>query len=273
VLRCLPLAVLAGGLLHAAEPAKKFTYKQTDRGGLQLHVFLPAGHQPGDRTSAIVFFFGGGWVSGHPGQFYPQCAYLASRGMVAMAAEYRTKNKPGTSPREAVMDAKSAIRWIRAHASELGIDPQRIVAGGGSAGGHLAAAAGTVAGFNEPGENLSVSCVPAALVLFNPVLDNSPGGFGHEQCKAYWKDISPLYNIHVQTPPTVVFLGTADELVPVTSAQKFQSEMQALGLRCDLFLYKGQPHGFFNKAKYRETMVEADRFLNSLGLLQGSPTL
>lgn len=143
----------------------------------------------------------------------------------------------------------------------------------GSAGGHLAAAAGTVAGFNEPGENLSVSCVPAALVLFNPVLDNSPGGFGHEQCKAYWKDISPLYNIHVQTPPTVVFLGTADELVPVTSAQKFQSEMQALGLRCDLFLYKGQPHGFFNKAKYRETMVEADRFLNSLGLLQGSPTL
>ena len=114
----------------------------------------PSNDERSDNRAAMVFFFGGGWNSGSPNQFYPHCSYLASRGMVCMAAEYRVKDRNNTSPREAVMDGKSAIRWVRLHASELGIDPERIAAGGGSAGGNVAAAAGTTRGFDEEDEEL-----------------------------------------------------------------------------------------------------------------------
>jgi len=272
--RCLALLASAfalGAGLDAAEPDAKITYKEIDSGDLQLHVFYPAEGKPDEARPAIVFFFGGGWVNGTPNQFYRQCEHLASRGMVAMAAEYRIKSKHGTSPKESVMDAKSAIRWVRSHAKELGIDPQRLAAGGGSAGGHLAAATATLPHLNQPGEDLSVSCLPDALVLFNPVIDNSPGTFGHNRFKDYWHDISPLHNIQPTAPPTIIFLGTEDELIPVSTVEKYQSEMEAQGLRCELRLYQGQPHGFFNKTKYQETLEETDRFLSSLGYLRENP--
>jgi alpha-L-fucosidase 2 len=224
----------------------------------------------------MVFFFGGGWNSGSPSQFYPHCSYLASRGMVCMAAEYRVKDRNNTSPREAVMDGKSAVRWVRQHASELGIDPERIAAGGGSAGGHVAAAAGTIKGLEEENEELGVSSRPNALVLFNPVFDNGPNGYGHGRVEEYWKEISPLHNIDEHTPPTVVFLGTEDELVPVETAEKFKASMESHGVRSDLHLYPGQPHGFFNfkrKENYTRTVADMDRFLVSLNYLEGELSL
>ena len=101
---------------------------------------------------------------------------------------------------------------MRTHAVELGIDPIRITAGVASAVGHVAAAAGTLEVMGESGEDLSVSSRPDALVLFNPVFDNGPDGFGHGIVKAYWKDISPLHNLSEAPPPTVVFLGTENEV-------------------------------------------------------------
>lgn len=171
------------------------------------------------------------------------------------------------------MDGKSAVRWIRSHAKELGIDPDKLAAGGGSAGGHVAATTGTVKEFNEKGEDATVSCIPNALVLFNPVYDNGPKGYGHSRVKDYWKEISPMHNISKTTPPTIVFLGTKDKLIPVATTKEYQKLMKAAGVRSDLHLYDGQPHGFFNKAKYKETVIEADKFLASLGFLKGKPTL
>jgi acetyl esterase/lipase len=147
------------------------------------------------------------------------------------------------------------------------------VAGGGSAGGHVAAATATVEGFNEEGEDTAVSCVANALVLFNPVFNNGPGEWGHGVVEEYWKDISPAHNISEKTPPTIVFLGSKDPLIPVAVAEDFQRQMKAQGLRSDLHIYEGQPHGFFNTARYYETVVEADKFLTSLGYLKGKPTL
>jgi len=116
-------------------PDKTVAYKTIDEITLNLHIFNPAAHEPTDKRPGIVFFFGGGSNNGSPSQFYPHCQYLASRGLVAMSAEYRVKSRNGTTPRECVKDANSAIRWIRQHAQELGIDPHRVVAGCGSAGG------------------------------------------------------------------------------------------------------------------------------------------
>lgn len=253
-------------------PDKIRTYKEVGEVELKLHLFEPEGHRASDRRAALVFFFGGGWVGGSPSQFYPQSEYLAKRGMVAISAEYRVRKQHGTSPRECVKDGVSAIRWVRAHAEELGIDPKRIAAGGGSAGGHVAAATGTVDGIVEKGEDQSVSARPDALVLFNPVYDNGPKGYGHSRVKDYWKKISPIHNLDKTTPPTLVFLGTNDRLIPVATAEKYRDLMQEAGVRSELVLFEGQPHGFFNRSKseesYQKTVAEMDRFLTSLGFLE-----
>jgi acetyl esterase len=271
---------VAGTFTFAADivPDEKITYKTVGEVSLQLHVFMPANHKPTDHSPCIVFFFGGGWVGGSPTQFYPHCRYFASRGMVAISAEYRVKNRHGTTPYECVKDGKSAIRWVRTHADELGIDPRRIAAGGGSAGGHVAAATGTVNGFQEPSEDTAISSKPNALVFFNPVFDNGPEGYGYDRVKEHWREFSPMHNIDEATPPTVVFLGTKDKLVPVSTAEKYKALMAKSGRRCDLHLYEGQPHGFFNYRNgknpyYYQTVIEADKFLASLGYLEGKPTL
>ena len=258
-------------LLDALDPDQRL-YKKIDGHELSIHCFFPEGHDlKTDRKPAIVFFFGGGWVGGTPKQFYPQCEYLARRGMVAMSAEYRVASRHKTTPFECVKDGKSALRWIRKNAEKLGIDPHRIGAGGGSAGGHVAAAVATVPGLNEAGEDEAVSCMPNALILFNPVYDNGPEGFGYAKVRDRYREISPMHNLKENMPPTIVFLGGKDKLIPVSIGEKFRDQMRKFGNRSELFVYPGQPHGFFNKGKpggyFSRTMEETNRFLVSLGWL------
>ena len=267
------LLMFSRGGFAEMEPDEIIEYKAVGETTLTLHVFNPPDHEPTDTRPAIVFFFGGGWIGGKPTHFYRQSEYLASRGMVAICADYRTEGRHGTSPKECVQDGKSAMRWVRSHAGELGIDPNRLAAGGGSAGGHVAAVTGTSEGLNEEGEDTSVSCRPNALVLFNPVVDTGPDGWGYKRVQDYWRDFSPMHNVDEETPPTVVFLGTEDQIISVASMEAFQARMEEAGVRCDLHLYEGQPHGFFNQARFHETLLEADRFLMSLGYLSGGPTL
>lgn len=225
---------------------------------------------------AMVFFFGGGWVGGNPGHFAPHAGYFSKRGLICFRVDYRVKSRQGTTPFESLKDAKSAIRFIREHAEELGVDPTRIVASGGSAGGHLAAACALVTTFNEGSDNFSYSCVPNALVLFNPVIDNGPGGYGYERVGQAYKDFSPLHNIHEGAPPTILFLGTQDKLIPVETAQYYKTVMEKVGSRCDLFLYEGEGHGFFNYNQfeyYKKTVSEANQFLVSLGIIDKEPVI
>ncbi|QHI69404.1 alpha/beta hydrolase [Tichowtungia aerotolerans] len=255
--------------VETAVPDKEIVYKQVGDVVLKLHVFDPPGHSGTKKTSAVVFFFGGGWLGGSPSQFYRQSHDLASRGMVAICAEYRVKRVHGTSPRECVKDGKSAMRWVRSHAEELGIDPDRIVAGGGSAGGHIAAAVALLDGFNDKDDDLSVSPRPNALVLFNPVFNNGPdGGYGYDRVRDYWQEFSPMHNIDRDAPPTLVLQGTRDKYIPVSTVEQYKELMEQSGARCDLVLYEGDGHGFFNEFRYVETMTEVERFLASLGCLQ-----
>lgn len=267
VLICFGIAPLANG---QDEPDQVLAYKTVGDVELKLDLFLPADHKATDDRSCIVFFFGGGWVGGSTTQFQKQSRYLAERGMVAICAEYRIRSKHQTTPRECVKDGKSAIRWVRTKAEELGIDPERIAAAGGSAGGHVAASTATVkaVGFDEEGEDTSVSCVPNALVLFNPVYDNGPDGYGNDRVSDYWEEISPMHNLDDSTPPTIVYLGTEDKLIPVETAKEYQRRMKAAGVRSDLHLYEGAAHGFFNRGEpFEDTLNKTDEFLVSLGFL------
>ena len=265
------LPFVASAQLVKLEGARVLQYKEVGDAKLYLHVFEPETKTKTKRP-AIVFFFGGGWNGGTPKQFEPHCNYLASRGMVAITAQYRVKSRNKTTPFECVADGKSAIRWVRKNAAKLGIDDKRVAAGGGSAGGHVAAATGNCTGLEEKGENLKISSKPDALVLFNPVYDNSSKGYGHDRVKPKWKEISPLHNITKGSPPTIVFLGTEDKLIPVVTGQEYDRRMKAVGSRSELHLYKDATHGFFNKGKkgdhYPDTIFKMDKFLVSLGWLK-----
>jgi acetyl esterase len=260
--------------------ARTEVYKTVGDVKLTLSIFEPASGPKSGRP-AIVFFFGGGWSSGSPVQFEQQCRHLAERGMVAITADYRVASRHQVKPVACVADAKSAMRWVRANATRLGIDPRRIAAGGGSAGGHLAAATATLPGLDEPGEDTRVSAVPDAAVLFNPALVLAPmeglalEGFGtrvpEERLGTKPENLSPAHHVKRGAPPTIIFHGTADTTVPFATAEAFARVMKAAGNRCELVAYDGQPHGFFNfgrqGGKYPETLAATDAFLVSLGWL------
>lgn len=258
------------------EDAKVEVYRKVGDTELKVWIFEPKDKNPKPRA-AIVFFFGGGWTSGSPAQFVPQCRHLADRGMIAIVADYRVASRNMVKPVECVGDAKACVRWIRSNANRLGVDPERIAAGGGSAGGHLAAATGTLPGLEARDENTKVSSAPNAMVLFNPALVLAPipdvnlDGFLSNSNAARFgckpEEISPAHHVKKGTPPTIIFHGKADATVPYASAQKFSDLMKNAGNRCELIGYEGEGHGFFNTRKMRETLDQTDAFLVSLGYL------
>ena len=252
------------------------TYKTVGDTKLNLYVFSPSAPK---NAPAIVFFFGGGWKSGSPQQFETQCRELAKRGVVAITADYRVESRHGVKPTQCLADARSAVRWVRTHAEQLGVDPQRIAAGGGSAGGHLAACTAFISEFDEPSEDNAVSAVPNALVLFNPALVLAPiegfdaESFGtrvsEERMGTKPENLSPAHHITRNGPPTIIFHGREDTTVPFASAEAFTAKMKSLGNRCELHGFDGQKHGFFNGDEFKQkTLSEADNFLVSLGWLK-----
>ena len=273
-------ALALGSLVHqtsscqSAEPiGEARVYKVVGGRELKLFVQKPAGWKAGDRRPAIVFFHGGGWVGGDPTQFDEASRVLAGRGMVCVQVAYRLLEKQGSKPPlTCVEDAKSALRWVRAHAGELGVDPERIAAGGGSAGGHLAAFVGMVEGLDDPQDDRTISPRANALVLFNPVLDNGPDqGWGTQRVGDRFREFSPAHNVTKDDPPTIVLLGTEDALIPKAVMERFQANMVKAGVRCEVIYAEGQGHGFFNKEPWKtRTLEDVARFLESLGWLTAS---
>ena len=263
-------AFASAGEARADARVEESVYKKTPQGDLKIYVHFPAGWTSQDKRPAIVFFFGGGWAQGRIEQFEPQAKYLAQRGMVAARADYRVKSRHGTTPDKCVEDAKSAVRWLRANVAKLGIDPQRIAASGGSAGGHIAACTFTVPGFEAEGEDLSVSSRPNLLVLFNPVLNTVPIGekFGMGEMA---RKISPNHYLSKEVPPTIIFFGTEDRLNE--GGKEFITKAKDLGLQAQMYMAPSQGHGFFNRSPWLErTMFLMDEFLAAHGYLKGKPT-
>jgi acetyl esterase/lipase len=274
----IPLASIAllfflSALPVVAKPqANIITYKTPASGDpLTLHVFSPDGNDITVPKPGIVLFFGGGWKQGAPGAMYRQAQYFAERGIIAISAQYRTKSSHDVFPDVCVMDGRSAMRYVRTHAKELGIDPDRLLAGGGSAGGHVAACAALPGAPDDPTDDSSVSPRPAALVLFNPVLDVGPEGYAHGYVKYNtpdWESICPVLKADKTFPPHLILFGSEDKILPIPMVENFQKTIQKQGVRCDLEIYQGQGHGFFNRPPYLEqTLERADTFLTELGYL------
>ncbi|MFR9649151.1 MAG: alpha/beta hydrolase [Rikenellaceae bacterium] len=263
-------------------------YKQIDTVTLDIFVVTPDGIAKGEKRPAVVFIHGGGWNNGSYASFENHARYLATKGLVTFSVNYRLKNKNKTTPYEALLDAKSAIRFIRANAERFNIDPDKIITSGGSAGGHLAAAVTMCPEINDPNDDLSVSSEAAAVILFNPVVCNGPNtmgsykGYGYDRVKDYYKEFSPIYNIREGVPPTIFMVGTNDHLVSVEMAKEYKRLIEEAGGRCDLHLFQNQKHGFYhfgssatnsNKRNFYRSLTQAHDFLMNLGYLDSAPTV
>ena len=253
-------------------------YKTRGLKRLELTVFQPAHKELDKKLPAIIFFHGGGLRERHTWEFRPQSKYLVDRGMVAVIATYTVK-RHGRTIFESIADAKSAIRWIREHADELGIDENLIAAGGGSAGGYLAACSALIKGYDELNEDLSISSLPNALVLFNPRLVLPVMGDPPLSLKEIRylngrtvEEISPVDNVYNGAPPTIIFQGTADKVISIQESQRFCEEMNNYGNTCEVVLYEGREHGFFkyfsgNNPDFLSTMETTVKFLSKLGYI------
>lgn len=221
-------------------------YKVTDTAELEAHIFLPPGHAQTDARPAFIFFHGGGWSSGQPENGHRLCEHWAARGMVAIAFEYRLAGSDQITPVECIIDAKSAIRWMRAHATELGIDQGKIVATGGSAGGHLAVSTAMLEGFEEPDEDTSIRSSPDAVIVWSAAVNVVEAPWFNQLLgdRADVRDCSPAHQVRPGLPPMALLHGTEDETVPYWTIEEFTAEMQQAGNRCELHAYEGAGHLF-----------------------------
>jgi len=263
------------GTLYAPAPGvtqRKEVYKTVDGMELAMHLHFPQGWKATDKRPVMIFFFGGGWKKGTTQQFIVQANHFAGRGIVTARADYRinTEKRGGVLPDKCVEDARSAVRWLRANAAKLGIDPGKVISAGGSAGGHLAFCTSIKQSVDDPEDDLSISPIPQAMVLYNPGLFYADsvkehkllGQLAAEKLKA----ISPLEHVDKDTPPAYILFGTRDYLK--AGADEYLKIAKRVGIRAKMFTAEGQGHGFFNSEPWMsKTIPVVDDFLVSLGFL------
>lgn len=256
-------------LVAKLSPTRKIVYKKVADRELSLHVFQPDGWKASDKRACYITIHGGGWTGMGPERMYAFADHYAKLGLVSISVQYRLANaKTNTTVFDCVKDVRSAIRYVRAHASELGIDPGKIIVSGGSAGGHLAAST-AMFDVNEDGDELNISPTPNALVLLFPVIDTSAEGYGNARIGERWQEISPAHNVRPGLPPTITFHGTADPTTPFKGAQIFHDAMLKAGNRSELVIHEGGGHGYLMRTQplFDECLAKTDAFLKSLSLL------
>ena len=234
----------------------------------QLEVFYPENHQASKKkVPAIIFFHGGGWVGGTRGAHRYLCDYFAKRGLVAITASYRVpvKRKVASDKRMGVTDAKSVIRWVKKNADKLGIDPNRIIAGGDSAGGHISllAALNTNA-LNDPTDPKNIDTSIVAYIGYNPAFTE----LDHED-----PQVDVLCHLNDKFPPSLILFGDQDPwLKGWNQAHKKLTQMGVKNV--ELKIAKNEGHAFWIFQPWSDILlIESDKFLSKLGLVEGEPTL
>ena len=247
------LAVLlcfAWGHANADDPLPSRIEKISSQGAaIAMRIFDP----PKDKNkvrSAILLFHGGGWTEGDASWMDSYAAQYAELGMVALSVDYRLSNQTTVTPFDAVADARNSVRWVRSHAAELGIDPNRIVALGTSAGAHLAAATAIL---DEPWGHDS-SAIPNALILRSPAVSVANSAWfqklsgGASQARS----LSPDLHVRPGAPPTIILQGEEDSVTPAKKSKEFCARMRASNNVCVLKLYEGVGHLFTHNLKQQE---------------------
>lgn len=227
------LAIALPALCRAdTEPVAR-VYKSTAQGELKLYLFQPAGEAKAPRPAMIVLH-GGGWHVGEASWTFPTAARYASIGVVAVAVEYRLADQKKLTPIDSLDDVRDSLRWVRAHAQALGIDPARVGAHGSSAGAHLAAVAALAREANAAPDLLVLNSVPADVV--------NDAWFGRLMLGADSRRWSPLALAGPGAPPTLITMGEKDTVTPYDDAARLCAALSASGSRCEIKGYANLGH-------------------------------
>ena len=242
-----------------------YIYKQTPTRNLALYVDYPEDWKRTDQRPAMIWFFGGAWSTGNPSAFKPQAAYFSKRGVVGICVDYRiaTVDGQGRNDYRAAMDAKTAVRWVRKNAAQLGIDPNQIMAGGDSAGGHVAIAT-QIESLNDPSDDPSISAQVSALLLHNPYVVRIS-----EESWVFQMDFKTL-------PPVWISYGLLDKAAynddsssvrTERNGESFIAELQQAGIPLRTYIKAGMNHGFCSGPHLDSSTRDIDQFLQECGLL------
>lgn len=231
-------------------------YKTIGATKLTVHVFHTSQTKSGKRAPAILLFHGGGWVAGSPEWVYEAAQRYAKYGAVAIAVEYRLCDQKIVTPLDSLADARDALGWTQANAAELGVDPDRIAAYGVSAGGQLAAALATI---DDP-QHPSTLAGLEALVMISPAVSVAHDGWFQRILleKASAIDLSPDEHITKRLPPTLIFHGVSDTLVPISGVRRFCERAKQQGSDCEIVEYPNVGHLFTRKLDSQEDNFDPD---------------
>ena len=230
---------------------------------LKLDILRPR-KAPAQPMPVVVYIHGGAWKAGNKAGMPPLCNRLAQQGYFCASVGYRFSQE-AVFPAQ-IEDCKCAIRYLRAHAKQYNINPDRIGAWGHSAGGHLVALLGTAGdakdlegkgGYED--QSSRVQCVidcfgpadftvipkglegvkqqmtgPVAQLLGGPVPENP-----EKAAKA-----SPITYVSKDDPPILIMHGDADPLVPLWQSERFYEALKKAGVDATLHVVKGAGHGF-----------------------------
>ncbi|MDB2499863.1 MAG: alpha/beta hydrolase [Opitutales bacterium] len=232
------LAIFLIPVLGHSGEREKFIYKTV--GDTEIELYVTHSEKTDSPSPAIVWYYGSGLNKREePNQFYEQGKILAKMGITSVYTNIRGAVK-GEAKDEALVircieDAKSAFRWVRAHAEVFNLDQERIAVGGGSSGGFLSIAIVNLPGYDAKTDDTQIPLKPSLQILFNPGLGlNNP------------EHLSPFKHIKKGAPPAVIFQGNADTTTPLAGAFDYQRTLDKVGTECHIFTYKDQGHGFFN---------------------------
>ncbi len=255
------------GTERRKEPSTIKIYKTIGNIELEAHIFYPEDFKEGDQRSAYLFFHGGGWAIGIPEWGYKNCKTYSSKGMVAISFEYRLIDIHKSNIIDCIRDAKSAILWTRKQAKSLGIDPNKIVAAGFSAGGHLAACTAIMDEFEET-DSSGQSSRPNAIVVHSASYNTLKNNWFARNSEQKPESISTFHQLDKNLVPSIFFHGTDDHLAPISEFTEFRDKMDALGNDYDYKIFENVGH-FFNNAVARATVQDmTEAFLVKLGYIE-----
>jgi len=271
-----PVALDAGTSVPVPPGATEHVYKRVAGSELKLYVFQPPDVKPSDRRPAVVYFPGGGWTNLRLDGGFRLASRLASLGAVAITATYRVRSVHDSTPYDSVADAKSALRWVREHAADLHIDPGHVAGVGDSAGSHVLLSAALLDTFDERSENRAISSKPDALFLTAAVVTTvapDPRRATPQQRNGLdflgprAMEISPVHHLARNLPPTVIYHGKQDPLIPYELVDDFCTRAKALGNQCALVGFDEAAHDVAG-TKQAETDAGLIDFLKIAGYLR-----
>lgn len=270
-----------------ATSIKEVTYLTTAETNVKLYYKLPTKLKANAKLPAIVWIHGGAWVGGKANTFFANAAYCALKGAVGISLEYRVIDNNNASIDNCISDCMAAIKYIKANAATLHIDTAKIAIIGESAGGHLAACMALL--------DTNNSIAPAALVLYNPVVNLATGKFikymnaevalqtnkkldtialMHQYQRAA-KSISPMYMVKKRLPPTLIINGMEDKVTPYQFAVNFNDSLKKYNTKQQIILLSNVGHAFAvphyksSEQQVITALLQADLFLSKLGFLNG----